>query len=398
MTHDGGSSHVQRFSISIPDADLAELRQRIRSTRWPDALDGGAWYGGADLGFMRRLAEYWTTTFDWRAQEAALNQLPQYLCDVDGTAIHFVHIKGRRPGAIPLMLIHGWPGTFAELLKLVPLLSGDDDGDAEQPAFDLVIPSIPGFAFSAHPMRPGMSVRRIAELFIRLMRRLGYDRFAAQGGDWGAAIATWMARLSPESLLGIHLNFLPGSYEPFVDSERAPATDEEEGFRRRQSAWREQQGAYGQLQRTTPQTPAYALNDSPIGLAAWIAEKLRWWTDCAGDLEASVSLDELLTNICIYWFSASIGSSMHLYQESSGAPLHLAAGEKIRPPTAFASFPKDVWLPPRQWIERGYNLTHFTEMPRGGHFAALEEPALLAADIRSFFDSLDAGARGAGHR
>jgi pimeloyl-ACP methyl ester carboxylesterase len=289
---------------------------------------------------------------------------------------------------VPLIITHGWPGSVLEMLGIVPLL-GDPvaHGGSAQDAFDVVVPSIPGYGFSERPTVPGTSNSAVADLWTGLMDRLGYPRFAAQGGDWGAGISTWIARKAPERLLGLHLNYIPGSYRPWVENE-ASLSAEERAFLADKAHWGEEEGAYGHLQATRPGTLGIALTDSPAGLAAWILEKVRAWADCDGDVESRFSLDELLANVTLYWVTNTAASSVRLYRESTLTPLQLGPGERIRVPMGFAHFPLEAPSPPRRWVERGYDVRRWTEMPRGGHFAAWEEPELLAQDIREYFRPL----------
>jgi pimeloyl-ACP methyl ester carboxylesterase len=377
------------FRLEVPQAVLDDLRQRLARTRWPDAVEGAGWSYGADLGYMKELVAYWQEGFDWRAQERLINSFPNFRVSLDGLRIHFLHVAGRGPKPFPLVLTHGWPGSFLEFLKIIPRLTDPaaHGGDARD-AFTIVIPSIPGYGFSDRPTAAGCSNRRIAGLWLALMRGLGYERFGAQGGDWGAGISTWLALEHPEHVVGLHLNYIPGSYYPHLGPESPPLTGAEEQFLAECDRWFEEEGGYAAVQRTFPQTPAYALNDSPVGLAAWIVEKYRAWGDCEGEVERRFSKDELLANVTLYWVTETIHSSMRLYFESRRTPLQLKAGERIAVPTAVADFPKEAPAPPREWVERGYHLVRWTPMPRGGHFAALEEPALLAEDLRAFFREL----------
>ena len=382
---------LERFRIEVPDAVLDDLRERLGRTRWPDEIGGSGWEYGADLATLKSLVGYWLTSFDWREQEHRLNELPHYRAVIDGIGIHFVHERGRGPDPLPLILTHGWPGSFAEMLKILPLLAdpGRNGGDASD-AFDVVIPSIPGYGFSDRPTRRGMHTVRIAKLWRGLMNGLGYGRFGAQGGDWGASIATRLALGDPESVVGIHLNYIPGSYSPYLGPGAPELSAGETKFLEEKDRWGREEGAYGHLQGTRPQTPAFGLNDSPAGLAAWIVEKFRAWSDCDGEVERRFTKDELLTNVMIYWVTGTIASSIRLYLESRATPLQLARGERIRVPCGVAAFPREAPSPPREWVERGYDVRHWTVLPRGGHFAALEEPHLLAQDIQKFFRLLRA--------
>ena len=372
------------FKIRIPDETLDDLHRRLRAIRWPSSLDDESWDDGAGLSFVRGLADHWLHRFHWRAEEERLNRLPQYLMTVDGTDIHFVHRRGVGPSPMPLVLTHGWPGSFIEMERILPLLTdpGAHGGDPAD-AFHVVAPSLPGYGFSPAPTRPGVSSREIAELWRALMAGLGYDRFAAQGGDIGAGVSTWLARLFPDSILGVHLNFIPGSFRPALGEE--PITAAEQAFLDQTASWAAAEGAYFALHATKPQTLAFSLTDSPIGLAAWIVEKFRSWSDCGGDVERCFSLDELLTNISLYWFSDSPYAATRLYKENRRQPLSFAPDERVLPPLGVAVFPRELWMPPRSWVERVFDVRQWTVMPSGGHFAAMERPELLAADIRAFF-------------
>jgi pimeloyl-ACP methyl ester carboxylesterase len=369
---------LEPFSLPFSQPDVDDLRERLRRTRWPDQIAGSPWAYGFDLAFLRDLCAYWASEFDWQAQLRQLARLPHYRFTSPGAGIHFIHVRGRSPACTPLVLTHGWPGSFLEMLRILPLLTG---------AFHVVIPSLPGYGFSDRPTQPGMNLFRIAGLWVDLMAELGYPKFAAQGGDLGAGVTTALGLRHPGRLLGIHLNFIPGSYLPFVEPGAALAPEEQE-FLDSVARWVVQNGAYAHLQRTRPQTAAYGLNDSPAALAAWILEKFRDWSDCGGDLYRCFSRDELLANVTLYWMTATIHSSFRLYYENSKVPLHFASGETVRPPCAIARFPREISAPPRPWVARGYNVQRWTEMPRGGHFAAAEEPALLADDLTAFFDGL----------
>ncbi|WP_407572720.1 epoxide hydrolase family protein [Deinococcus altitudinis] len=373
---------VRPFVITVPEQQLVELKIRLQGTRWPAPFAGGREYGAAPE-FVRELTESWRTAFDWRAREAQLNRLPQYRALVGGRRVHFVHQPGTGPAPLPLVLTHGWPGSFVEMEHLIPLLAdpGRHGGDPAD-AFHVVVPSFPGFGFSDAPTAPGISSRQIAGLWAELMGGLGYERFGAQGGDIGAGVSTWLGFDHPERVLGLHLNYIPGSYRP---PQGESPTEEEGAFLERVAAWNQEQGGYGHLQGTRPQTLAYGLSDSPVGLAAWIAEKFQAWTDPDGQ---GVSTEALLTNIALYWFTNTIGSSVRLYRENRLQPVQFNPGERVRPPLSVALFPRELPMPPRSWVERVYDVRRWTEMPRGGHFAAMEEPELLAADIRAAFRPL----------
>lgn len=386
---------VRPFRVAVPDSMLGDLRDRLARTRLPRLSAVAGWSNGIDLVYLEALVEHWRTRFDWRAVEARVNSLPSFRARVDGVGIHFLHLRGKGPVPFPLVLTHGWPGSFLEMLEVAELLAnparhGADAGDA----FDVVVPSLPGYGFSdpaggfSDPAGAGGGPRRIAELWAGLLEGLGYERFGLQGGDWGASVSTRLALAHPERVAGLHLNYVPGSYSP--DPSGPPLSPAEEAFRREQQEWLDREGGYGHIQGTKPQTLACALNDSPAGLAAWIVEKVRDWSDCEGDVERRFSKDELLANVTLYWVTGTIHSSIRLYKESRADPLRLAPGERVRVPCGIARFPREAPFPPREWVERGYDVAHWTEMPRGGHFAALEEPELLARDVREFFRNLRA--------
>jgi pimeloyl-ACP methyl ester carboxylesterase len=367
---------------------LEDLRNRLQRTRWPDEIPNSNWTYGFDRQFLTDLCNYWSDRFDWKAQIDRISEFNHYRLQVNEGKIHFIHAKGKGPASMPLILTHGWPGSFAEMLEIIPLLTdpaahGFDAADS----FDVVVPSLPGFGFSDRPADEGMNAYRVADIWVELMHVLGYERFAAQGGDLGAGVSTALGLRHSEHITGIHLNFIPGSYRPHVPNDMA-LTPAEQKFAGEAAQWYDRNGAYAHLQGTRPQTPAYALNDSPAGLAAWILEKLREWSDCEGDLYSSFSRDELLTNATLYWMTETISSSFRMYYEGRRAPLYFAEGEFVHSPCAIACFPREINFPPRKWVERGYNVQRWTEMPRGGHFAAAEEPELLAADIRAFFRTL----------
>lgn len=374
------------FRISIPDAALQDLRGRLEAARWPASLHADSWEDGASLSFMKRLVDHWLHRFDWRAQEERLNRLPNEMMTVNGQDIHFVHQRGTGPSPMPLVLTHGWPGSFIEMEHIIPLLTdpGAHGGDPAD-AFHVVVPSLPGYGFSPASLRAGVSSREIAMSWHGLMAGLGYSRFGAQGGDIGAGVSTWLARLFPNAVTGIHMNYIPGSYRPPLGEQMPPVTAEEQAFLDKGASWSALEGAYAALQGTKPQTLSFALTDSPVGLAAWIAEKVRSWSDCNGDIESVISMDTLLTDISLYWFSDSLTASLRLYKENRLRPLFFAPGERVTTPLGVALFPCELPMPPRSWVERVFDVCRWTPMPAGGHFAALEQPELLAEDIRAFF-------------
>ena len=382
-----GLLETHTFSLAIPQEVLDDLKERLARSRWPDEATGADWDYGSKLAYMRELVDYWRTGFDWRAQERAINHFAHYRAEVDGLGIHFIHERGRGPHPLPLILTHGWPSTFMEISKLIPLLTNPASfgGDLED-AFDVVVPSLPGFGFSDRPSKPGYW--QVHEQWASLMAGLGYERFGAQGGDIGAGVTTNLGRFFPERLVGIHFSSnLTWPSQPPDPSELSAA---EKDYIVRVERWEREEGAYEHEQRTKPQTLAYGLNDSPIGLAAWIVEKLRAWSDCDGDVERRFSKDDMLTTIMIYWATQTISSSVRCYYDWGHAPMSDQKRKHIDVPTGVAVFPGEylVGQVPREWAERSYNVTHWTQMPRGGHFAAWEEPELLAEDIKAFFRPL----------
>ncbi|MBV9431188.1 MAG: alpha/beta fold hydrolase [Hyphomicrobiales bacterium] len=380
---------IENFTIDLPEAVLADLSRRIDATRWPDEIEGSDWEAGTNLGYMKALAVYWRDGFDWRSQEKALNALPQHRIVLDDLHIHFVHQRGKGPKPLPLIITHGWPGSFAEMVKLIPLLSDPGvHGASPHDAFDVVVPSLPGYGFSDRPRERGMNPKRIAALWARLMAALGYARFGAQGGDWGSAVSSALGLDHADKLVGIHLNYIAGRFllGGTINQPQEDAVANE--YLAQLRSWWDSEGGYNHQQGTKPQTLSYGLNDSPVGLAAWIIEKFQTWTDCDGDLERVLTRDELLTNVMIYWATETIHSSTRLYYESREQPLRLSSTNYVKPPVAVALFPREIPMPPRSLAERGYNITRWTAMPRGGHFAAMEQPELLAQDIREFFRPL----------
>jgi pimeloyl-ACP methyl ester carboxylesterase len=380
---------VEPFRIAIPDAVLEDLRERLGRTRWPDEIEGAGWDYGANLAYLRELVEYWRTSFEWRAQEERLNAFRHFRARVDGLGIHFVRERGQGPRPLPLILTHGWPSTFFQMAKLIPLLAdpGAHGADPED-AFDVIVPSLPGCGFSDRPTQRGMTKTRIASLWAKLMTEaLGYERFGAHGGDIGSGVTAWLAFDHPDRVVGIHVADV---IRPYLGPGSTPLTQAERAFLDEEQRWMTAEGAYDSIQATKPQTLAYGLTDSPAGLAAWIVEKFRSWSDCGGDVERRFSKDELFTHLTIYWATGTIHSANRLYFERDREPRLLGRGERVEVPCAVAIFPADIDRPPREWAERAYNLARFTVMPRGGHFAEAEEPQLLAEDIRAFFRPLRA--------
>lgn len=379
---------MQSFQISVPDELLNDLKLRLVRTRWPSEVNHSGWTYGTNLSYVKELVEYWRTHYDWRAQERELNRFDHFKADVDGLLIHFIHQRGTGKNPRPLMLVHGWPGSFYEFHQLIPLLTDPhSNGGEATDAFSVIVPSLPGYGFSDDPAVPGVNITRIADIFHKLMTQvLGYRSYGVQGGDWGAFAASRMGFAYPDYVVGIHLNCVA------LQSPDAPVDSPDEETRQAMAALQRHyanEAGYAEIQRTKPQTIAYALNDSPAGLAAWIVEKFRTWSDCEGDPERRFTKDQLLTNVMIYWVSGAIGSSVRLYNEELNRPFRLQRGERVEAPTAVAVFPREIATPPRSWTERAYNLKRWTVMERGGHFAAMEEPAALVEDIRAFYREVD---------
>lgn len=370
--------------LAVTDAEVDELRARLRTTRWPIPWPVEPWTAGTDLDELRRLVTYWATDYDWRAHEAAINALPSHVAEVGDTTVHYLRFDGEGPGALPIVVTHGWPSSFLELVDLAQRLAAPSQyGGDPADAFTVIVPSLPGFAFS--PQRPSLPPRlQTHEVWHRLMRDvLGFERYAAHGGDLGAGITSRLGEAHPESLIGIHLLAIaaPASYDP------ATVTTEERAYLSEVAAWSEEEGGYQHQQNTRPLTLAPALSDSPAGLLAWLVEKYRAWSDNGGDLSSRFTDDFLLTQASLYWFTNTISTSFRPYYEYAHGLTRRVA--RVDVPTAIAVFPADLIRPPRTWAERTYNVARYTRMPRGGHFAAHEEPELLARDITAFFRCAD---------
>lgn len=371
---------IRSFRIDVADADLADLADRLRRTRWPErecvgSNDARDWSQGIPLDYTRELAAYWAQEYDWRSREARLNKFDQYVTEIDGLDIHFIHQRSARADALPLVISHGWPGSIVEFAKVIEPLTRD---------FHVVCPSLPGFGFSGKPVATGWNVERIAAAWDTLMARLGYDRYGAQGGDWGAIVTSQIGRnggSGSSGCIAIHLNMPvalpPGPIEnPPPDEAAAIAAF---------AHYEQWESGYSKQQSTRPQTIGYGLADSPVGQLAWIVEKFWAWTDCDGHPENVLTKDEMLDDVMLYWLNNSAASSARLYWESFG----VRAADKVTVPTGVASFPKEIIKAPRRWCESAYNITHWTDMPRGGHFAAFEQPELFVGDVRAFFSGVN---------
>lgn len=375
---------VQSFQIAIAQSQLDDLEWRLRQTRWAATLPGDAWQKGTAPDELKALVDYWLHQYDWRQQERELNQLGHYYWRQGETQIHFIHQRGNGPNPLPLLLTHGWPDSFLRYQKIIPRLTDPARfGGKAEDAFDVIVPSLPGFAFSTCPPA-GVNNAQIADLWAQLMSELGYPRFAASGGDIGSGVTRYLAVQHPDRLVGIHLTDI-GLVRPLMQAAGDDLTDEARAYQAAAMKWIAQEGAYMALQSTKPQTLAFALNDSPVGLASWILEKFRSWGDCQGNVFGRFSKDELLNNIMLYWLTGSYGTSANLYYENSHA---LPPMEKITVPTGLTRFPYDLMPPPRHWAEQNLAIRHWHELPRGGHFTALEEPELLAQELRDFLRPL----------
>jgi epoxide hydrolase len=389
------ANDIRPFRLEVADDAITRLHHRLDAAVWPPTLAQAAnsWEYGTPSEYLKDLIAYWRSEFDWRAAEKRINAYPQYLVEIDGYDTHFFHVRSPERTATPLLLVHGWPGSIVEFLDVLPRLVdparfGGDPADA----FHVVCPSLPGFGNSAAAQTPGMGPGRIAALHAELMTRLGYERFVAQGGDWGAICVRYLPGICADRLLGVHFNSLDPAPPQQVDAPADVLTSPELAFI---ANWEERQWnltGYSHVQETLPQTLSFAMADSPVGLAAWVTEKFHAWTDNGGDLRDAVSWDTLLTNIAYYWFTGCIASSMHLYKEHVDA---VAAGDlpcaRVGVPTGIANYPAEIWRQPRSWAEIEYRLVHWYEAPRGGHFAAMEQPEIFAADLQAFSALLRAG-------
>ncbi len=377
---------IEPFRVAVPEPVLADLKARIRNTRWPGSAPGAPWSQGTDLEWLRNLLDYWVDKFDWRDQERRLRKLAQFRIEIDGSRIHFVHERARSGRGIPLILTHGWPSAFVEYLPLVPLLTDPLRHGIDGPGFDLVIPSLPGYGFSERPQRAGVNYRYVSALWHRFMTALGYERYGSGGGDFGAGVATLMALDRPDSVIGIHLTNL--ELAPYIGPGARALSPAELAYIEISDRWWQSEGGYKAVQSTRPQTLGYSLNDSPAGLAAWIAEKWRSWSDCHGDLDARIPRDFLLTLVTLYWVTGTITSSIRDYFDNRWHGITLGPEDFVRSPTAIANFTSQYafeGVAPREWAERLYNIQRWTPMERGGHFAPTEEPMALARDIAAFF-------------
>src|SRR3954453_15047078 len=377
------------FTLHIPDAEIADLRDRLSRTRLPDQAPGEPWAYGTEVGYLRDLIEYWRTTFDWRAQETALNAFPQFRASLDDVDLHYLHVPGAGPDPMPLLLLHGWPGSVFEFLDIIPRLTDPArfGGDARD-AFTVVAPSLPGYGLSFRPGQKRFGVPEMADCVAALMSDvLGYKKFAAQGGDWGAAVTSRLGYAYAERIIGIHLNLMMAAGRDPAEFDNP--SEEEQNYLADLKRWLRDETGYQWIQGTKPQTLAFALTDSPAGLAAWIAEKFRAWSDCSGDLESVFTKDELLANISLYWFTGAISSSFWPYYARMHGPWPIPEGAVVTVPTGYAAFPREILRPPRSIAEQTFtDIRRWSAMEHGGHFAAMEQPDALAHEIRAFFRPL----------
>jgi len=382
------AAQPEAFTLHVPDAAISDLRGRLAHTRFPDQAPGDPWAYGTSVEYLRGLVEYWRTGFDWRAQEARLNAFPQFKTPLHDIDVHFLHVPGNGPNPCPLLLMHGWPGSVFEFMDLIPRLTdpasfGGDPADA----FTVVAPSLPGYGLSFRPGQKRFGIEEIADCLADLMTEtLGYRRFAAQGGDWGGITASRMGYAHAAKLLGIHVNLLAVRREPGAVTDPTP---EERRYLDELAHWLKEETGYQWIQGTRPQTLSFGLTDSPAGLAAWIVEKFRAWSDCGGDLESVFTRDQLLSNISLYWFTGAIGSSFFPYYFRMHRPWPVPDGGSIGVPAGYSEFPREILRAPRSLAARTYtDIRRWTVMPRGGHFAAMEQPEALAGELRAFFRPL----------
>jgi pimeloyl-ACP methyl ester carboxylesterase len=382
------TAQPQPFAFNVPNEAIADLRERLARTRYPEQAPGASWAHGTDLGYLQQLVQYWRTGFDWRTEEARLNAFAQFKVPLCGIDLHFLHVPGKGPAPCPLLLLHGWPGSVFEFLELIPRLTdpGSFGGDPAD-AFTVVAPSLPGYGLSFNPGQPRFGIEEIADCMAELMRdTLGYPRFAVQGGDWGAITASRLGYAHADKLIGIHVNLLAVRRDQQAPADAPP---EEKAYVDQLARWLREETGYQWIQGTRPQTLAFGLTDSPAGLAAWIIEKFRAWSDCGGDVESAFSRDRLLANISFYWFTGAIGSSFWPYYARMHRPWPIPEGSTVDVPAGYAEFPREILRPPRSLAARTYtDIRRWSVMPHGGHFAALEQPEGLANEVREFFRPL----------
>lgn len=378
---------IEPYVVAFGDDALADLRERLRRTRWPDQIEGTGWDYGTDVHYLQDLCDYWRDGYDWRAAEQRFNAWPNWVDRIDGQRVHFIHARSGHQTAVPLLVLHGWPGSVAEMLRVIePLRNPEIDGADAADAFHVVCASLPGFGFSGPTTERGWHPRRMAAAMATLMSDLGYERFGTLGGDWGATTSNFLGLDASDRLVGIYLTMVAAG--PPEGADGSEVTEEERGWIEASTAFFAQESGYLQMQGTRPQTLAYALTDSPVGLAGWIVEKLRAWSDCGGDLESAISRDDALTNITVYWLTGTANSASRVYLEAMRAGQFQPIARRIEVPTGCAIFPKETVRSPRAWAEAAWDVRRWTVMPKGGHFPALEVPDLLTADVRAFYRGL----------
>jgi len=376
------SEEITPFQINIPQDHLDDLRHRLAHTRWPDEAPGAGWEAGVPLDYLRELADYWQTKYDWRAHEARLNEFPQFTTVIDGQTVHFLHVRSPEPDALPLILTHGWPGSVVEFMKIIgPLTDPARHGGDPADAFHVVAPSLPGFGFSNPLAAPGWNTNRVARAWAQLMNRLGYHRYGAQGGDTGAIVSPELGRVDPAHVIGVHVNNL-GTFPSGDPAELVGLTEADQARLALMTTWARDLAGYANVQSTRPQTISYALTDSPVGQLAWIVEKFKEWTDPSASLpEDAVDRDLILTDVSVYWLTGTAGSAARIYYEDARTWGQVQPRSPV--PTGVAVFPNDITV--RPLAERDHNVVHWTEFHSGGHFAAMEAPDLLVGDVREFF-------------
>lgn len=378
------SHAITPFTVSVSDAELEDLKARLAMARWPDQLPGTEWRYGAKTEYVKQLCDYWQNSYDWRKHEAEINRHPQFMTHIDGHDIHFVHARSKHDNATPLLISHGWPGTIVEFLKIIdPLIDPESHGGSAEDAFHVVCPSLPGYGFSGTTQREHVDTLAMAEMFAELMARLGYEKYIAQGGDWGAIITSNIGVVDAEHLYGIHLN-MPFGF-PLTEDPNEGLNEAELADLADMAHFDAMETGYQKIQGTKPQTLGVGLNDSPAGLCAWITEKFHTWMDCDGDIESVIDKDELLTNISVYWFTQSICSSTRLYYEVTQNARLRFLEQQVTVPTGVARYPKEVMRYPRKWCDNVYSdIVQWNSFDKGGHFAAMERPQELIGEIRQF--------------
>jgi pimeloyl-ACP methyl ester carboxylesterase len=381
-----GPEKITPFRSETPQAVIDDLKDRLSRTRFPDQIEGTGWDYGADIAYVRELCRYWREDFDWRAAEARFNAFPQFTTEIGGEHVHFYHIRSPEPDAFPVVITHGYPGTVAEFLDVFgPLTDPARHGGDPRDAFHVIAPSVPGYGFSGPTKHRGFNIQRAADTNLRIMELLGYERYGAQGGDWGSAISTAMAATRPDRVAALHLNMIVG--QPADPANPLAGLDADElAYIEWKKTYDANESGYQHIQATKPQSLAYGLTDSPAGLAAWVVEKFKTWSDCGDDIERSYTKDQLLENIMLYWVTGTINSAMRMYFESIGpGRMAVPSGRRIETPTGHSQFPAEIRRTPRAWAEQMFNIVYWNKLPAGGHFAAFEQPKLFVEELRTFF-------------